>query len=204
MPVQSASITAQCGPAGGEQEETAPRTPNTDVQARIPTGKHWSKENVMKLEEAIQQSYLVRGLSEGQIAAIVAIAEQRIYADREFLMRQGDDSTDIMILAEGTARVVNRQNERIVDIETGGVVGEIAMLDAAPRSATVVSVGPTLVAVLAYDKLNALMQANKDIELGILRNLSKELCAYIRRSNVRVEKAGAVYLWAKRQPMGKP
>jgi len=162
-----------------------------------------TKENVMKLEEAIQQSYLVRGLSEEQIAAIVSISERRAFADKEPLMRQGDASTDIMILAEGSARVVNRQNERILDIETGGVVGEIAMLDAAPRSATVVSVGPSVVAVLTYEKLTALLQANSDIELGLLRNLSKVLCAYIRRDNIKLEKAGAVYLWAKRQPMGK-
>src|SRR5262249_51131611 len=135
----------------------------------------------MKIEEAIQQSYLVRGLSEEQVAAIISIARPRAFADKEFLMRQGENSTDIMILAEGTARVVNRQNERIVDIETGGVVGEIAMLDAAPRSATVVSVGPTVVAVLASDALSALMQARQDIELGMLRNLSRELCAFIRR-----------------------
>jgi CRP-like cAMP-binding protein len=158
----------------------------------------------MNIEEAIQQSYLVRGLSKEQIDAIIAIARPREFADKEFLMRQGETSTDIMIVAEGAARVVNRQNERIVDIEAGGVVGEIAMLDAAPRSATVVSVGPTVVAVLDYDRLSALLQARQDIELGILRNLSRELCAFIRRGNVRVEKAGAVYLWAKRQPMDRP
>ncbi len=157
----------------------------------------------MELEEAIQQSYLVKGMSEEEIAAIVSLAERREYADKEFLMRKGDVSTDIMILAEGMARVVSSHQERIIDIEAGGVVGEIAMLDLAPRSATVVSVGSSVVAVLPSEKLTALMQANKEIELGLLRNLSRGLCAYIRRDNAQLEKAGAVYLWAKRQPTPK-
>jgi len=158
----------------------------------------------LEINDAIAQSYLVRGLTETQIAAIAAIAEKRAFVDREALMRHGDECTDIMIIAEGTARVVNRQNEKVLDLEPGGVVGEIAMLDAAPRSATVVSVGSTVAAVLNADKLNALMQSDKDVELGILRNLSKALCAYVRRDNAKIEKAGAVYLWAKRQPGSKP
>lgn len=92
-----------------------------------------------------------------------------------------------MIVLDGAARIVTTSGEPIADLAPGSVVGEISLLDDAPRSATVVSVRNTTVAVIPSDKLRDLMQEEPHIELVILRNLSKVLCSHVRLANVQLE-----------------
>lgn len=141
----------------------------------------------MELTEAIRQSYLVRGLSEDEIKAITSMAEQKTFVGGQTLMRQFERSTDLMIVVDGNARIVTTSGEPITDLQPGSVVGEISLLDDAPRSATVVSVRSTTVAIIPSEKLRALMAEQPNIELVILRNLTKVLCAHVRMANVQLE-----------------
>ncbi len=142
----------------------------------------------MKLEQAIRESYLVRGLSEEEIESIVKIAQQKTFTDGQTLMRAGEIGHELAIILVGAARIVTPTGDRLADVGPGRVVGEISLLDEAPRSATIVSAGTTTVASIPFDRLRELMQAHPSIELGILRNLSKVLCEHIRKDNVHLER----------------
>jgi len=141
----------------------------------------------VELKDAIRQSYLVQGLTDEEVQAIIGIAEQRTFTGGQTLMRQFEKSNDLMIVADGAARIITPSGEPLADLAPGSVFGEISFLDDAPRSATVISVRNTAVAVIPYTKLRELMQGNAHTELVILRNLSKVLCSHVRLANVQLE-----------------
>ena len=142
---------------------------------------------MQKLYEAIEKSYLVRGMPQDDVESLIGIAELRRFQGGDTLVRQFDKSKDLMIVLEGAARVNTFHGDKIIEMGPGSLIGEIALLDDQPRSATVTSVRGTEVAYLAGDKLRALMDAKPRIELYVLRNLSRVLCSYIRMANLQLE-----------------
>lgn len=141
----------------------------------------------MDLKNAIANSYIARGLSPAEVDAVAAIAEQRTFPGGATMVRQFEKSSDLMIIMDGRVRINTFSGERIVEVGPGAVTGEIALLDDKPRSATVMSVGGTTVAIIPAAKLKALWQTDPNIELVFLRNLSHVLCDHIRLANMQLE-----------------
>ena len=142
---------------------------------------------MQNLKDTITGSYLVRGMTSEEIGGLIGITEKRSYGGGETLVRQFEKSKDLLIILEGAVRVNTFSGDRIIELGPGSIVGEIALLDDQPRSATVTSVKGTSVAFIAGDKLRALMDARPRIELIILRNLSRTLCSNIRMANLQLE-----------------
>lgn len=65
------------------------------------------------------------------------------------LVREGDPGQEVMILAAGRASVIRGQT-KIATLEAGALIGEIATLDRAPRTATVTA--DTDVTLLVMDR----------------------------------------------------
>jgi CRP/FNR family cyclic AMP-dependent transcriptional regulator len=139
------------------------------------------------LRDAITQSYIVRGMTVDEVDALYVIMEKRAFKGGETLVRQFDKSKDLMIIMEGDARVNTFSGDTIIEMGPGNILGEIALLDDQPRSATVTSVKGTTVAFLSGDKLRTLMDTKPRIELVILRNISRTLCSKIRLANLQLE-----------------
>lgn len=139
------------------------------------------------LKDAVSRSYIARGMTGDDIEALISITEKRQYDGGATLVRQFDRSKDLMIILDGAARVNTFSGDRIIEMGPGSVVGEIALLDDQPRSATVTSVKSTTVAFISGDKLRTLMDVKPRIELIILRNLSRTLCSYVRMANLQLD-----------------
>ena len=142
----------------------------------------------MNPRDAIRASYLARGLSDEEIGLISGIADIRTFDAGEELIRYGERSNDVYVLCDGIVRILTPVGDVLGEIKAGAVVGEIALLDDAPRSATVVARTAGTLAVLPAERLHTLMANRPTLELGLLRNLSRALCTLIRRSNVQLEK----------------
>ncbi|HEV2474829.1 MAG TPA: cyclic nucleotide-binding domain-containing protein [Chthonomonadales bacterium] len=141
----------------------------------------------MDVRGVIAQSTLVKGLSDQEIDQIAAIAEVKKYEGGQALVRQFEKTRHMMIVLDGAARINTYSGNSIAHLGPGSVIGEIAILDDEPRSATVISDRGTTVAVISAQKLREVMDSNPHIELVLLRNLSKGLCAHIRMTNLKLE-----------------
>jgi CRP-like cAMP-binding protein len=58
------------------------------------------------------------------------------------------------------------------DITAGGVFGELAALDGSPRSASVMTVGDTVVASLNHEQFFALLAGQPDVAMAVMRRLT--------------------------------
>ena len=104
-------------------------------------------------------------------------------APGEFLVRRGDPGGDLFLLEAGVleARDRRRSPELLLDTLTpGDVVGEIAFLDGAPRSADVLAVGNAQVLRWDRDDLQALISKHPKTGAQFLQHLSQLAVARVR------------------------
>ena len=94
-------------------------------------------------------------------------------ADRP-LMTQGQHGAQMFILVSGAARV-ERDGESIGQCGPGEVLGEIALLDGGPRTATVTLSEPSRLLVLARREFQALMDDFPAIRLRVLEAVARRL-----------------------------
>jgi CRP-like cAMP-binding protein len=142
----------------------------------------------MNASEAIQASYLTTGLSKEDVELLSGVAEVRHITRDTEIIRHGDTSGDVFVLVDGRASVLTATGDSVAEPEPGAVVGEIALLDYGPRTATVVARAGATVAVLPERRLRTLMGEHPSLELGLLRNLARALCAKMRASASELER----------------
>lgn len=135
----------------------------------------------------LSDTYLLRGATLGDVDAIQGICEYRTYEPGEAIVTESDKSQDIMVVAEGKARVETREGDLIDELRVGAMIGEIAFLDGKNRTANVFSVGQSKVCVVPAVKLRELMKQNTPLEVVILRNAALALCQRLREANQQVE-----------------
>ncbi len=86
-------------------------------------------------------------LADADLQRIATLASEVSVPAGKVLVREGDWSYEMLAIEEGTAEVL-RSGGRIADLGPGDVVGEIGVMDAAPRSATVTATSPMLLTTL--------------------------------------------------------
>lgn len=137
--------------------------------------------------EMIRTSYLAEGLSDEDVERIVEIAEEVRFQDGECVVRRADPNGDLYIVLEGVTVIESERGQVLAKIGVGRVLGEIALIDDQPRSATVVSVGETRLALIPEAKLKSLMDARPHMAVGLLRNIGKTLAERLRLANEQIE-----------------
>jgi CRP-like cAMP-binding protein len=139
--------------------------------------------DAMSLEQAIRGSYLAQGFSSEDLQALYEIAESRNYEDGAVILRQFDETKDLYILASGRAHIITIVGDPIGVVKPGMPIGEISFLDGRPRSVSVIAVGPTSVVAIPYERAWELLRQRPAMELALMRNISRVLCARMRSAN---------------------
>lgn len=137
--------------------------------------------------DVFKQNYLVAGLSDDDIRRVGEIATVRKEAANGILIREGQNSSDLYVVLNGRLVIQDSNQEKLADAEPGAVVGEVALVDAHPRSADVISPGLTTLAVFPADKLRGFMGQNREIGFVMLANLSRVLSMRLRRTTDAIE-----------------
>ena len=102
----------------------------------------------------------------------MAVVEPR--ASGATLVTQGETGTDAYVILQGECRVI-RNGRRVGRIEAGGIVGELSMLNRAPRNATVIAESPLEVAILQQAQFFALLEHSPSISHKLLKSLAARI-----------------------------
>ena len=117
---------------------------------------------------------LFGGLRDRELERISALADIiDLPADRR-IMSQGERGAEMFVLVTGTAHV-ERDGASLGDRGSGTVLGEIALLDGGPRTATVTLTEPSRLLVLARREFQALLDEFPDVRLQILETVAHRL-----------------------------
>ncbi len=80
-------------------------------------------------------------LSPEEAKRLAAFATETSAAEGQILMKQGDYSTELIAIEEGTADVI-QDGKRIASLKEGDLIGEMGLLAREPRNADVVATSP--------------------------------------------------------------
>ena len=97
--------------------------------------------------------------SESQLDRIASETEERSAVAGDAVVREGEQGDEFFVIADGAAEVT-RGDRTIAKLGPGDFFGELALLDPAPRDATVSASAPTNLLVLSR---GSFMKALDDI-----------------------------------------
>lgn len=117
---------------------------------------------------------------------------------------EGEDSRDVYLILDGTVRVVGNVDldaERTVhpgfsDLGAGQVFGELPLFDHEPRSATVVALTDSELAVMAGERLLVFLDDHPELGYPIFKELIYTLVGRLRQANRRVF---SLFAWGLRK-----
>ncbi|MCH7944560.1 MAG: cyclic nucleotide-binding domain-containing protein [Armatimonadetes bacterium] len=135
-----------------------------------------------KFAEVFKKNYLVTGLDDRAVGEIAELAEVGSAMAGACLIEKGDDSSDLFVILDGTVHVYTKQGNKLGECGPGSVLGEVALVDAGPRSANVMCLGVVTYAKLPAADLRRYMTENKEAGFMMLCNLSRVLSMRLRSS----------------------
>ena len=127
------------------------------------------------------------GLANADIAMFESYLRRATFSRGSVIFQQGDPGKEMFIVAMGHASARLRQPSggdiRLATFAPGTVFGELAILDAGPRSATVTADDDVTCYVLSEEKFALLMSDAPLVAIQLLANLGRELSGRLRRAN---------------------
>ncbi len=138
--------------------------------------------------DALRGCGLFGAADDAAIDTLVRVLRVRRFRRGETIFHQGDPGDALFVLASGSVKVVLPSDEGaepaiVAILGPGEFFGELAILDGAPHSATIVAVEATETLVLHRDAFLALI----DSDAGLRRALLASLATEIRRLTGHVE-----------------
>ena len=115
------------------------------------------------------------------LSRIAAIAEERDVADGTVLMREGEIGESLFVVMTGAIRIHRGENTLTV-FGRGDCLGEMAVLDSSPRSASATATSKSTLLEIDQASFYEVMEAHPEIMHEIVRLLTRRL----REANDRI------------------
>ena len=133
---------------------------------------------------------LYRHLSVAELEEVVAGLRPVVLADGEALMRQGDQPDGAYFITSGAARVLTRLpgggETLIAEVGPGSMLGELALIRAAPRGATVRAQGRVEALFADRQYFAAALAQLRPVALKVARNLAAILAQRLQMQQQRI------------------
>jgi len=138
------------------------------------------KELSSMYEDILKHIDLFSGLEKKDLQVLAASCQERKYSAGTTLLKQGDTGVGLYIITSGKVRITqavhpDKAEEELRIEGSGGVLGEMALLDDLPRSATVTAIEDVTALILPVWDFRATIQSHPDIALKLLAVLSRRL-----------------------------
>jgi HEAT repeat protein len=121
---------------------------------------------------------LFSGLLPEDLVQVARAAQERLFADGAVLCHEGEPGDELFVIAAGQVRVSHQAGEPehvLATRHVGEFVGEMAIIEAMPRFATVSAVGDTRTLVISADTFKAILRDRPEVALAVMRSLSRRL-----------------------------
>lgn len=138
------------------------------------------------IEEALDQSHLCDDMSQEQTRQFTGYWEKTELDAGHELFREGDEPCGLYVLLQGQLSAwqnTGSASERLMRFCPGSLVGEMALIDNKPRSATVCADSECSLLFLPARYFEELRHEHAELGRIMLNNLARELALRIRLAN---------------------
>lgn len=131
-------------------------------------------------EDTLASVDLFSGLDKKELRHLASSCQERKYAAGSLLIQQGATGAGLFVITDGHVKVTQAvdPDRAEVDLGTAGpgdVLGEMALLDDLPRSATVTAVEDVTALLLPIWDFRSALHANPEIPVKLLATLTRRL-----------------------------
>jgi SulP family sulfate permease len=129
-------------------------------------------------------------LTATELRVLQPLLQRRVFTPGQFVFREGDPGDELFVIAQGTASVRREEgprSTRLVTFGEGTVFGEMALLDARPRSASVQADGELVCYAMPRAAFDEVVSRHQAIAVKLLTSLAQELGRRLRFTNDIVE-----------------
>ena len=160
----------------------------------------WAEDNLLHnvLDEPppthelpLEKVGILHDFDRSEIAALELRLIRVAHPKGAMIFRQGDSGTDLFIVTKGTASAyIHQPTGRAIQLVTfapGTVFGEFAILDAGPRSASIIADDDFVCFALSRAQFAALSAEAPAIAIKLLANLGRELSGRLRRADRMID-----------------
>jgi CRP-like cAMP-binding protein len=107
------------------------------------------------------------------LAGVASVLDEVSFASGDVLLREGAVEDWLFVVVEGEVEVT--RSDRQVRLGPGSVVGELAVLDPQPRSATVTAVTEVLAFRLRREGFREAVESRPEVAMGVITELVRRL-----------------------------
>jgi CRP/FNR family transcriptional regulator, cyclic AMP receptor protein len=144
----------------------------------------------MELTNILQSVDLFEGLDDQQLKKVAKICEEKFYQPGQIIAKEGAQGDEMYVITDGFVEVVlgerpNSAARVVVSLGIGQIIGEMALLDQGPRSASIRATSdPTIVQVINRPDFERLCLEDSQIGYLVMRNLAADLSFKLRHRNL--------------------
>jgi CRP/FNR family transcriptional regulator, cyclic AMP receptor protein len=124
--------------------------------------------------EALRAIPLFNGMSDRSIEIIAEIVREASFPAGASLVTEGEPSESFMIIRDGRA-TVDQGDRTLRELGAGDFLGEIALIDGGPRTASVTATDPVTVLVIDRAGFQRLMSEFPVIRFDLVSALTQRL-----------------------------
>jgi CRP-like cAMP-binding protein len=118
----------------------------------------------------LKQVEIFASVDDDVLAVLASRMRERERAAGETVMLEGEVGREMFVIVSGRVRV-HKGDRTLAELGPRGVIGELAALDPAPRTATVTALEPVVLLSLDHADLEEELMSNSDLAWGVIRFL---------------------------------
>lgn len=175
-----------------ESQEAADAAIKPDLESTL----EWMEDETLRgnfdrgqsAQLALEQIDFFDGVPEQDLEQLRQVLKLREFKAGEAICHEGDPGDKMWLLVKGSVSVRldvadNRVSRRITSLTRGTVFGEMALIEGARRSATIVADEDVTCYELSGDDFGVLSRENPAIAATVMRNTARELARRLRRTS---------------------
>ena len=149
---------------------------------------------VVSTAQLLERHPLLTRLSAEQLEHIVAAGELETFSPGEVVVAEGSLGDALYLVLTGQVAVI-KAGHPLAHLGPGEFFGEMALVEPAPRSATVQAEQPSFLYRLPYLSLQNLFQSDPVAGNAMMIEVVKTLSDRLRRANAMVTSVGELADW---------
>ena len=124
--------------------------------------------------QALKRAPLFDGLSKQELLQLARLSEDMEVEPDKVLVKEGEAGQEFFVIVDGKVKVT-RKGRRVATRGPGDFVGEIALLEDTPRTATITAETPVRFFVLTRKDFRHLLNENPGVERKVLHALARRI-----------------------------
>ena len=144
--------------------------------------------NLIESREKLKSASLFHEFSSDEFDQLFELFDEIRVSRGDIIVRQDESGDCMFILMEGSARVIHRERDRdfvLATILPGDFFGELALVDAGPRSANVEAITDCVLLKISQAMISAAAGVYPTAAFKLLIAIGRVLVGRLRKSNQR-------------------